>query len=136
VLQGAFTGLEPVSPDGKTLAGASGGTLLVQGTRHVALWEWPGSKLAHRLALDSYDLTTLAFAPDGHHLLTIGRRPTVWDVSTGKVRAPGAEHNRGLSFSAAAFTPDGRQLYVPGKEGRLEMVSFPDLTPVPLGPGE
>jgi WD40 repeat protein len=124
------------SPDGKALAGASGGTLLVQGTRHVALWEWPGGKLAHRLTLDSYDLTTLAFAPDGHHLLTIGRRPTVWDVSTGAVHTPAVQPKGSPSFSAAAFAPDGRRLYVPGKEGRLELVSFPDLTPVPLAPGE
>ena len=121
------------SPDGKTLAAASGGVGLVAGLRHVALWSWPGGALAHKLPVSDHDIASLAFTPDGKSILATGEKSLVWDVATGGVRSEGDIHKK-RSYGLAAMTPDGKRFFTTGLSWRLQPVSLPDLVPIPLDP--
>jgi WD40 repeat protein/tRNA A-37 threonylcarbamoyl transferase component Bud32 len=87
------------SPDGGRLAvGCAGGTL--------ALCDWRGGRfLPCPGAL--YDVSTVAFNPDGTLLFSGGRAPCLlWDAATGRPLLS----IEGDYISAAAFSPDGRRL--------------------------
>ncbi|KJZ69045.1 hypothetical protein HIM_11571 [Hirsutella minnesotensis 3608] len=91
------------SPDGKTLASASGDST-------VRLWD-PATG-AHRHPLEGHGgwVTAVAFSPDGKTLASASDDSTVrlWDPATGAHGQTLEGH--GDSVSAVAFSPDGRYL--------------------------
>jgi RNA polymerase sigma factor (sigma-70 family) len=105
-----LTGVTAVaySPDGKTLASATGGV----GEHGVSLWETATGKEVRVLKHRGW-LSAVAFSPDGKLLASGSQDDTLrlWDVSTGKeirvVKHPGW-------VSAVAFAPDGKTLAAAG----------------------
>lgn len=68
-----------------------------------------------RLVSTARDYTTVwkngvAFSPDGSRLVTLGLNAQVWDVETGRAVVPGDLFR--YTPMAAAFSPDGRTLYL------------------------
>jgi WD40 repeat protein len=99
--------------DGRTLAAP----IRDQG---VALWNTGTGALAVRLAPESWDVSALAFAPDGQMLIAAGWDGTIraWDTSGPDPQLVWATRaERGLTCLAIA--PDGRTLTVGGWSGWL-----------------
>jgi WD40 repeat protein len=94
------------SPDGKTLASASGTT--PNHDSSARLWDVAGGKERHRLKGHSEFVTSVAFSPDGQHVVTGSSDGTVrlWSAVTGKERRCFSVR-QGQIF-AVAFSPDGR----------------------------
>ena len=147
-----FTALA-VSPDGRTLALASGAGNRRNETMYVALWDLAsGDEIGRITALGKdeanrrggYDLVqALAYAPDGRTLalLRTGRVHLV-ETASGKGRgeltfpAPTTPQmqRRGETTGALAFAPDGRTLAVGDTEGtvrRFDLRSGRELPPLP-----
>ena len=90
------------SPDGKTLASASG-------DKTVRLWDLATNKERATLKGHAELVTSVAFSPDGKILASASYDKTVklWDVATGKERVTlkGTQ-----AVWSVAFSPDGRML--------------------------
>src|SRR5205823_1072381 len=98
-----------VSPDGSTLAVASG-----PNTRKLYLWRWQAGEEPRELGAPGHRSRFLAFSPDGRLLLDCDDGDVairVWDVARGRVVhklvPPEADHYRSGSIT---FTPDGKTL--------------------------
>ena len=103
ISQGYGTFAAVFSPDGKTLATASGGG-------HVKLWSAvTGNQLAE-LKGHTGQGRSIAFSPDGKTLATASSERTVklWDVATGKEQAVLKGHSS--EIYSLAFSPDGKKL--------------------------
>jgi WD40 repeat protein len=112
------------SPDGKTLAAASGEwdkkrKQFVSG--EVRLWDPVTAKLRKTLKGHRYRVAALAFSPDGKSLATgsadwekpdesdVLGEVKIWDVETAQVRVTSQVHN-GTAVKSLAFSPDGKVL--------------------------
>jgi WD40 repeat protein len=92
-----------VSPDGKTVATATG-------TEIVTFWDAASHEVRLRLRDTSEAVRTLAFSPDGTTLATGGDQKTVrlWHLDTLRERAVLTPHTG--SITCLAFSPDGQTL--------------------------
>ncbi|HSB00946.1 MAG TPA: hypothetical protein VLE49_09880, partial [Anaerolineales bacterium] len=98
------------SPDGQTLAAASGSPLSVQ------LWRLADTQPLQRLVnegdINDYDTLDVAFSPDGK---TLAARDDFWQLSTGELMTEFIQKMHKLhSFSAESvvFLPDGQNVAV------------------------
>ncbi|HEY7425812.1 MAG TPA: WD40 repeat domain-containing protein [Gemmataceae bacterium] len=110
------------SPDGKRLAGATGG-----GKEMIWVWNWPEGKLLHRLQCGDACIRSIAFSPDGKTLATAGDKGhglRLWDVASGKERYRLPAHED--QINAVAFSPDG-SLLASGGDNRC--ISLWDMRP-------
>jgi RNA polymerase sigma factor (sigma-70 family) len=134
-LVGAFSVVRSVafSPDGKTLAVATGGT--VGGVVH--LWDLDSKKVLrefNKLPPEGESgekearAWSIAFSPDGKKLATAqgsDRTAKVWDVATGKELATFGKHPNWVI--GVAFSPDGKTL-ASASAGKDPQVKLWDLT--------
>lgn len=115
--RGSLLGAVTFSPDGRLLAGISGGGGAVQ------FWELPSRRpLGPSLNPRSGNLTDLAFSPDGRVLVSTSESGVVdyYDVPRQRVAAR-LRMEKGAM--AAAFSPDGRLLAVGGEAGVVYLLS-------------
>jgi RNA polymerase sigma factor (sigma-70 family) len=102
------------SADGKTLAGADGGS--------VTLWDVETGKFRHDFG-HTYCVDALDFSPDGKRLVSgaaytdnVGR---VWDPLTGKEAAQLRGHADGIEV--AAYAPDGKLVATGSQDGTARL---------------
>jgi WD40 repeat protein len=125
-----------ITPDGKTLASASG--VWGENDKGVAgelkLWDATTGKNTANLKGHRGGIQSLAFTADGKTLASAGEDGSIklWDLATRKVRATLNGHARGVS--SVAFTADGKTLASAGGDQKVrlwdvgtgqERVSFP-----------
>jgi len=93
------------SPDGKTLASASG-----YYTQTIRLWEAASGREIHTLKGHQSQVMSLAFAPDGKTLASASDDKTIrlWDLQTGKDIRQLLGHR--AQVRSVAFAPDGKTL--------------------------
>src|SRR5262249_56914507 len=98
------------SPDGKTLAAASGTDVLVR------RWDVATGRELPPLGSHGGGLTCLAYSADGQSLAAgcLDRVVTVWETATGRVRRT---FNHGDIVTSVAFSPDGPVLPSPHNAG-------------------
>jgi formylglycine-generating enzyme required for sulfatase activity/Tol biopolymer transport system component len=111
------------SPDGKTLASASGEPM-------IRLWDVAMGKNAITLRQDFGQIHYVAFSPDGRTLATAaGGQPSghtkgettvrLWDTATGKSTVVLRGRPRG--FRVVAYSPDGRTLASGSMDGPIKL---------------
>jgi WD40 repeat protein/serine/threonine protein kinase len=141
---GLFVWGAAFSPDGKTVAtvgGKGSDSRKVQGQEVGAAWVWDvatgkpcGQPLPHPSTVHR-----VAFSHDGKALLThcqgdpkkgIPGEVRLWDLATGKLRAP-VLRNEKEGFRAAALSPDGKTVLT-GSEKTSQL--WDAATGKPLGP--
>ena len=88
----------------------------------VLLWKWRQGPKVHVLTTpDHQEISSLAFSPDGRHLVSgtlTGNLLRVWNVQTGSsIEA----HDAGGAQWGAAFTNDGRSVVSVGQDGTLNV---------------
>jgi RNA polymerase sigma factor (sigma-70 family) len=101
-----------LSPDGRHLAAAGFAFDLAPRRVFQAVWIWDLAtrRLLRRLEVDTLDLDSVAFSPDGATIATAGFAGDVrlFDVATGARRSA---FKMGMySFHSLAFAPDGKVL--------------------------
>jgi len=107
------------SPDGKRIAFA--------GTTHTGIggvlkmWHVTTGGRPVTLAEQSHAVTSVAFIPNGHRIVSAGKDGTVrtWDVTTGSELDCVAMN--GGSISSTALSPDGKRIAAAGNDGRLKI---------------
>ena len=67
-------------------------------------------------------------------VINSGGQSSVWDTRTGQVLGRSLGKLQTHRYGVAALTPDGRNLFIPGPEWRLQRLSIPDLKPSELDP--
>lgn len=106
------------SPDGKTLALASGDR---------TIWLWDAALGTHQQTLEGHvnSVNAVAFSPDGKTLASASDDGTIrlWDAATGAHRKTPEEH--GDWVKAVAFLPDTQ--YLETKQGSLSINLNPNL---------
>jgi WD40 repeat protein len=102
-----------VSPDGSTLAVASG-----PNTRKLYVWNWQAGAEPRQLPTGEFVARWVAFSPDGKTLAATSDREEaarLWDVAGGRLRHRLVPPGSGPSYTGApVFTPDGKTLAVVG----------------------
>jgi WD40 repeat protein len=126
------------SPDGKMVA-----TIRVpnKAGATVSLWDFENGKLLRNIKASEWNVTTVAFTPNGKLLATAGLKVgdkvegevKLWDVGTGKMKH--TVDNLIMPVSALAFSPDGKVLAIgggdPGKSsGQIDLVPLESLTTI------
>ncbi|MEU3910352.1 trypsin-like peptidase domain-containing protein [Streptomyces sp. NPDC029721] len=91
------------SPDGKTIASASG-------DKAVRLWDVESGRTSATLSGHRDAVASVAFSPDGKTLATGGDDKTVrlWQVATRRLMAVFEGHNKPVT--SVAFSPDGKTI--------------------------
>lgn len=99
-----------VSPDGRTLASAAGGS------RRIALWDTAAGKVRGTLEGHRARVTHLAFSRREGLLASLDHhgRVLVWDAATGQVRLA---HDAPRWDVLLAFAPDGRTIALSSEYG-------------------
>jgi WD40 repeat protein/serine/threonine protein kinase len=110
---GTRIGITAFSPDGKTLA--------VGGGRVVRLWDPAQRVLKAELRGHGNEVTGITFSPDGRRLVStsghiFGEKALpgevkLWEVPSGR-ECLSFNGGGGYLFGGAAFSPDGRRLYI------------------------
>jgi WD40 repeat protein/serine/threonine protein kinase len=93
-----------ISPDGRTLAGASSNYC-------VKLWDLPGLQERAMLRGHRWSVSSMAFSQDGKLIATgsLDAVARLWDVATGRELTPALRgHLQGVEM--LAFSPDGKAL--------------------------
>jgi WD40 repeat protein len=96
------------SPDGTTLASATGSWLPNGAPGELKLWDMATGKERRALARLPTIVIALAFSPDGNTLASASKTVKLWDVATGSERME-LQVNRDTTWSLA-FAPDGKAL--------------------------
>ena len=106
------------------LAFSTDGHRLITGGKDgsVRLWQIPQPKRAPALRILREPIGDFALSPDGRRLVTVGEDYVVWDLEGGEKLATLTEL-RGFR-AHCDFSPDGRQLLVGGKNGRIRIWDF------------
>jgi WD40 repeat protein len=110
------------STDGKTLARNATSPYHLHEETTIGLWNIRTGELLKRVRIPTVHVNSLAFAPDGHTLLTTGGHEPVihlWDTATGKPALQWAAHT--AEAQSVAFTPDGRHLVSAGLDGTVRL---------------
>ena len=97
------------SPDGSRIVSGGGG---IEGGRlaeevrdeHLRLWDIAAGRAFQTFGRHGDAVDGIAFAPDGQHILSAGRRVRLWRVSDGRLVRT---FNAGAE--TVAFSPDGRR---------------------------
>ncbi|MET9180762.1 trypsin-like peptidase domain-containing protein [Kitasatospora aureofaciens] len=102
------------SPDGRTLAAASG-------DKAVLLWDAATGATRTPLTGHTAAVSSVAFSPDGRTLATGSGDQTVrlWDVATGTTRTTLTGHTS--TVFSVAFSPDGRTLAAGGGDQTVRL---------------
>jgi WD40 repeat protein len=107
-----------ISPDGKTIATASGASPNVNALR---LWSFKDGKLLHDFRGNAGRCWAVAFSPDGAKLASLDDKNALrfWDVETGQIiKAIQDGPSRVVSF---AFSPDGEFIAAGLSDGRIKL---------------
>ncbi|NPV76682.1 MAG: WD40 repeat domain-containing protein [Anaerolineae bacterium] len=115
-----FVGAAALSPDGRTLATAAGGTLNGFFQPLIKLWDAAnGEEVAVMPAGDSVP-GSMCFSPDGRLLVSHdGSRIVLWDVSAGQMIGAVSGHEDAVS--SVAFSPDGMRLASAAYDGTVRL---------------
>ncbi|MFO0889035.1 MAG: WD40 repeat domain-containing protein [Isosphaeraceae bacterium] len=115
---------QAVSPDGKTLLAAHGGSAVLLDTvtgRETARWAMPGGR----------DIYQACFSPDGRTVAAITRGPVgqnltadLVDVSSGKIRTSLPTPGVGIVHGGLAFMDGGEVLRVLVQDGQNRLVAI------------
>ena len=108
-----------VSPDSKVLAVATGVPDKEHSPAAVQLWDLTGGTPLLQPLEHGAEVRSVAFSPDGTHLLTgsADRTAQLWDARTGKPDGLPLRHRH--TVSVARFTPDGRTMATGSPDGTI-----------------
>jgi WD40 repeat protein len=103
-----------LSPDGKTLAGASS-------ERIIELWDLPSNKKLQTLKGHTGRVYDVNFSPDGKRLVSASddRKVIIWEVATGKILNTLEGHQERVY--TAIFSPDGRIIASSGSDRTIRL---------------
>jgi WD40 repeat protein len=107
------------SPDGKTLASASGEWSGGIGSGGLKLWDLATGRERAALDVGGNDVFSVTFAPDGRTLASGGRDEVVrmWDAASGRLVRALLGH--GELVRSLAFHPDGRTIVSAGFDATI-----------------
>ena len=112
-LQGPKLGHVIFSPDGKTMAGISDGTL----RDRIYMWKLGNDQQILRLEGLSYNISNVAFSPNGKLLAGGSTRVKLWDTASGDVTHHLDGHRD--QIECVAFSPDGRLLATGSRDNTI-----------------
>ncbi|MDK2972062.1 MAG: hypothetical protein PWP23_1817 [Candidatus Sumerlaeota bacterium] len=109
------------SSDGALLAGGGG-------SRSITLWDVATGTIEKELPGHKNSILGISFSPDGERLVSFANRldVRVWDVATGRETILLEEYESDNAPLAAAFTHDGRHVFVATQNHSLDVYeAFP-----------
>ena len=103
-----------LSPDGKTLAGASS-------ERIIEIWDLPTNKKLQTLKGHTGRVYDVNFSPDGKRLVSASddRKVIIWEVATGKILNTLEGHQDRIY--TAIFSPDGKAIASSGADRNIRL---------------